>query len=123
MPSPKTIQGQRLSIVSCGVENHFNNAVDISIGWRESADVDAESLGKGRSNLIDIQSLTFNLARLENVLNEEFKRRFSTRGEAERLHPTDQAALLVAHSGEGGCQPSILPSKLGPIWLLVDVHR
>ena len=88
------------SILLGRVEHHLDDAFDIAVGGRQRADVHAQPAGDRGAHLIRVEDLTFDLARLEDILGQGLEHGLAAQREAKRLHAADQPALPVTHGGK-----------------------
>jgi hypothetical protein len=70
MPPEQPFGGQGLVIAARGVELHLDDALDMPVGGLECADVDAKTPRDGRTDLLGVELLPFDLAALENLSGE-----------------------------------------------------
>src|SRR5690554_5644759 len=64
MPAKQSFVRQLLRVVLGRVEHHLDHTINVSIGWQECAYVEAQVPGNGRTHLLAIEDLAFDLARL-----------------------------------------------------------
>src|SRR5262249_30279209 len=96
VPGEQPLSRERLVIFLSGIEHHLDHALDISVGWRESARIYAEPPGDRRTHLLLIEDFALDFARLDHVFSHRVQPGFSPQGEAERLHATDESSLPMA---------------------------
>lgn len=82
-------------MVPRGVQHHFNDTLDAAIHLRKGRDLDAHAPRDRGTDLLSIQLLPFNLARLDNVLRERGQGRFLAQLEAQAFHLAEQATLSM----------------------------
>jgi hypothetical protein len=122
MPAVQPLGGQRLAIVLCRVEHHFDHALDIPVGRRQRPDVDAEAAGDRGAHLVLVQELAFDFRGLEDILRQRLEHGLFLQAETQGLHASDKPPLPVADSRQRCCNRLIFPAEPGPISVFVDVH-
>jgi len=90
VPAEQSLCRQQRIIFFSGIEHHLDDALDVTIGRRERADIHPQPARERGAHLIAIEHLAFNLARLEHLLGQVVEARFGAQQEAERLHPAYQ---------------------------------
>lgn len=68
LPVKQALHRQRVIVVQCRIEHHFDNALDVTVRWRQAAHVDSEPARDRRAHLVPIEPLPLNLARFEDIL-------------------------------------------------------
>src|SRR5271168_5024155 len=100
MPRKEPLSSEWEVKMTRGVEHHFNHSLDLSIGWLESADIEAKTPGNRGPHLLGVEPFPFDLAALEHVRCQGLEHSLLLELEAECLHAADQPALLVAHGSQ-----------------------
>src|SRR5579871_170722 len=123
MPAEQALGCKRLGVFFGRVEHHLDDALDVTVGRSEPADIHAEAARERGAHLTLVEDFALDLARLQDFLGERLKGRLSLQPEAKRLHPSDQAPLAVTDRGESVREAFMGPAKLGPAGQLVDVSE
>jgi hypothetical protein len=105
-----------------GVEHHLDDAVDMPVGGRQRPDIQPQAACEGRAYLVDVEDLSLDLARFQDILGQRVVDSLLAELEAEGFHPADEPALPVPNRGEWVRQGDLVPVKPGPIALFVDEH-
>ncbi len=122
VPAEQSFSCERGPIVLRGVERHLDDALDVPVRRQEGADVHPQAAREGGSDLLPVEGLSLDLARLEDVLGERVERGLLAEPEAEAFHPPDEPPLPMPHCGEPIRDPGPVPAEPGPIGLPVDVQ-
>ena len=83
------------------VEHHLDNALDPAVRLSQTGGIQAKTARDRRTDLLGVQLLAFDFARLDDIFGESPQDSLLTEIEAERLHPADQPALLMPDSSQG----------------------
>ncbi|SRR6266568_1473252 len=100
MPSEKPLCRQRSRVVARRVQHHFNDALYVSIHGLEAANIHPKTARNRGADLLRVQLFPFDFAALEYIRAERLEDRLLTHTEAETLHASHEATLLMAHSGK-----------------------
>ena len=73
-PRDRSFPRQGRVIFAGGVEHDFDDALDIAVNGRQSANVQSHASSEGRSHLGGIQLFAFNLTGLDNILGQRLQR-------------------------------------------------
>jgi len=100
MPAEQPVISEGLSILSCGVEHHFDYAFDVAISRLKSADIHAKASRNRGADLICVKLLPFNFTALEHVGREGLQDGLLTEVESKGFHVASQPTLTMANAGE-----------------------
>ena len=121
VPRKQPFGCERLVKVACGVEHHFNDALNAAVRLLESADVHAEVARNRGSDLFGVELFPFDLATLEHIGGQGLQDGFLAEIESEGFHVANQPPLAMAEIGETFSETLPVPVKPGPVRKLVDV--
>ena len=76
MPPEEAVRHERLIVVSSRVEHHLDDALDVPVRGLQRAHVHAEPPGNRRPDLLGFQSLSLDLAALQNVSGQGLENGF-----------------------------------------------
>src|SRR5579872_844717 len=123
MPSEKALARQRLSKILAGIEDHFNNTLDVAVRRTEPGDIHSQPPSKGGAHVIRIEGFPLDLARLDHFLRQRAERGLGAKLEPKPLHSAEQPPLQVAHRRQRLREALSVPAKPGPILQFVYVTR
>jgi hypothetical protein len=103
------------------IEHHLDDAFNIPIGRGQSADIDAKTVCNRGTDLTTVKHFTFDFTRFEDIFGQGFENCFRPQLKAKRLHPSDEASLLVADFPKMFSEALRLPGEAGPVRTVVDV--
>ena len=89
----------------------YEYACQMGQSLHEPADIQAESPGDGRADLVTIQFLALDLARLDHILRQGVEMGFVAQVETERFHSSQQATLLARDRRERRGQALLVPGE------------
>ena len=90
----------RSGVVPGGGERHLDDAVEVAIRRRQTADVQTEAVCNRRADLVGNEYLSLDLARLHDIFGERAQRGFAANLETQGLHAAEQFSLDVACARE-----------------------
>jgi hypothetical protein len=73
------------------------------------------------THLLCVEFFTLDGAGSDHLLGKALQIGLSSKMEAKALHLTKQPPLLMSQIGQKGQQPRLVPSEIGPVFLLMDV--
>ena len=123
MPAEHPLGGQRPVIVLRGIEHHLDHPLDVPVGRRQRADVDAEAAGDRGAHLVLVEDFAFDFRGLEDIFRQGLKDGLFLQAESQSLHAANEPPLAVAHGGQTGCNGLIRPAKMRPVPEFVDVRH
>src|SRR5258708_24691370 len=100
--------------MTCSVEHHFDDALDVAVGSLKSADIHAEAAGNRRPDLFSVQLFPLDFATLEHVSGQGLQYGFLAEVETKSFHVADQPALPVADGRQGLGELVPLRDTAGP---------
>jgi hypothetical protein len=121
VPVEESLRGQRLFVIARGIQHHLHHALDVPVGWRQSADVDSQLPLNRRPDLVRIQSFAFDLTRLNDFRSQGLQHCVLLKRKPERFHSPEQPALLVPYGNQRVGQLRGIPPEIRPIGQLMDV--
>jgi hypothetical protein len=68
MPSEQSFDGEWFGAMLCGIQHDFNDAFHVTINRSKYAYVHSQATRYGRSHLVGIEALPFDLTRLNDIL-------------------------------------------------------
>jgi hypothetical protein len=119
---PKRRSPVRREIVLGRVEHHLDDALDSSVHRRKRSDVHAEPPRNRGADLLAIESLAFDLARLQNLFGQRLQGGLRAERKAEAFHSTNQPPLVMPNRRQRHGEGLLAPSKAGPISKLMDIR-
>ena len=122
MPAEQALPGKGLRVELGCIQHHLDDAVDSAVGVAQPGGVDAKTTGDRGAYLSCIERLALDRVAGDNVLGQRTEQGLLAKVEAKGLHAPQKPALPVPDGGEPVDQPLLLPSKMGPVGLLVDVY-
>ena len=83
------------------VEHHLDNTLDLAVRLSRTGGIQAKTARDRRTDLLGVQLLAFDFARLDDIFGESLQDCLLPEIEAKRLHPADQPALLMPDTCQG----------------------
>jgi len=101
---------------------YLDDAFDMPVGRRQCSDIEPKATREGGAYLVDVEDLSLDLDRFQDVVGSGVEDGLLAEPEAEGLHPADEPALPVPHGGELVRKRVLIPAEPRPIPSFVDVH-
>ena len=121
VPVKQTSRIKGLGIVPGCVQHQLNDAFDIPVNGSQTTNVKAKIPGDGRADLFRIEDFSLDPAAVNRVPGQRVQYRLLPGGEPETFHSPDEPPLAVTDTGETVDQGIVVPMKIGPAGLIVDV--
>ena len=74
MPTVESLSRQGRVVVSCGIQHHLDDALDLFVRMTKTTDVHAEATTDRRPDLLRIESFPLDIAGFLHVLGERFEK-------------------------------------------------
>src|SRR6185295_7606206 len=121
MPTTQSILGEWLAVVLGGFQCHIDDALHAPINRVNRGCIHPQSSRDGRSNLVRIQNLAFNLTGFDDILGSRLEFSFCTLRKTKSIHFSEESTLSQTELCQGINDPGAVPSQVRPIRKLVDI--
>jgi len=122
VPAEQPFLGQRSCVLSGRIHHQLDNAVDITVGRHETADIEPELSGDRGSDLFGVQLLAFDLAGLDYVFRESAQVSFAAQAKAQTFHLAEQPPLLTGGARKQWREATLVPRHCRPLRSLPEIH-
>jgi hypothetical protein len=113
--SIQTLGRERLIVFLRGVEHHFDNPLDPTVGRRQTANVQSEAAGDRGTNLPSIEDFTLDRAGIGHILRKGLEHGLATQRKTQRLDTPHEPPLPVAHGYKSLRQGFLIPPEVRPV--------
>src|ERR1700691_4561814 len=93
------------------------------LSGRQGTDIHPKPQGDRRANLVAVENLALDLARLDDLLGQRLEGGFGLQLEAKAFHPAQKPTLLVADLGEAFRELFGIPLELRPLRPFVNINH
>ena len=104
------------------IQHQFDDTIYTAVDVTQSGDIHSKTTGDRGADLSRVEYLAFNRATRNHVLGPSIEESLLAKGEAKGLHTAQEPALPVPDRSELVNHSHLLPTKMGPSGLLVDVY-